>query len=119
MTPTPYVIYHNPRCSKSRQTLQRLRDAGVEPEIVEYLTTPPDAATLDAILQALGKEPQDIIRRGEAVYKELGLADRSPSRAEWLDILVAHPILIERPIVVHGPAACLGRPPENVDALIG
>ena len=115
---TPYVIYHNPRCSKSRQTLQRLRDAGVEPQIVEYLTTPPDAATLDGILRTLGLEPADIVRRGEAVYTELDLANRSLSRDEWLATLAANPILIERPIVVHGSAACLGRPPENVDALL-
>jgi arsenate reductase (glutaredoxin) len=108
------TIYHNPRCGKSRTTLQLLRDQGHQPTIIEYLQTPPDAATLDTLLLALGKEPQEIVRKGEARYQELGLGERQPSRAEWLAILAANPILIERPIVVHGHQARLGRPPEQV-----
>jgi arsenate reductase len=112
-------ILHNPRCSKSRQALQLLRDGGVEPEVVEYLKTPPTVAELDAICKALGREPQAIIRFGEDVAKELGLkaTDVRP-RAEWLRLLAAHPVLIERPIVIDGRRAVLGRPPEAVAALL-
>ncbi len=107
-------IFHNPRCSKSRQTLALLQERGVDVEIVEYLKTPPDKADLDAILTQLGLEPADIVRRKESLYKELGLAERDLSHDEWLDILVANPILIERPIVVANGKARLGRPPEQV-----
>ncbi|HEX7381031.1 MAG TPA: arsenate reductase (glutaredoxin) [Nevskiaceae bacterium] len=116
---TDWTIYHNPRCSKSRQTLALLREAGVQPRIVEYLETPPTATELDAILRKLGREPEAVIRFGESVAKELGLhkTDRR-ERAEWIQLIVEHPILLERPIVVHGDDAQLGRPPEAVRELL-
>ena len=95
--------YHNPRCSKSRRTLALLRERGVEPHIVEYLAAPPDAATLDALM-----------RRQEAPYRALGLDDPKLDRAALIRAMVEHPILIERPIVVAGQRARLGRPPEAV-----
>lgn len=108
------TIYHNPRCSKSRQTLQLLKEGGVEPEIVEYLTTPPDAPTLDRLLTKLGLEPRALMRRKEAPYRALNLADPSLSRAALIRAMVENPILIERPIVVKDGRAALGRPPEAV-----
>jgi len=108
------TIYHNPRCSKSRETLQLLRDRGIEPQVIEYLDTPPDAATLDGLLKKLGIEPIDLIRKKEAPFAELGLAAKKDDRKALIDAMVAHPILIERPIVVKGKAARLGRPPESV-----
>lgn len=113
-------IYHNPRCSKSRQTLAILEEAGVPLEVVEYLKTPPTAAELDRICTALGVEPQEIVRRGEARFHELGLDARDgASRDEWLTLLAENPILIERPIVVKGSRAVLGRPPERARDLLG
>jgi arsenate reductase len=108
------TIYHNPRCSTSRRTLQLLRDTGVEPEIVEYLRQPPDAALLKNLLNMLGVSPRDLLRRGEAAYKQLGLADPGKSDDELIAAIVENPILLERPIVVKGAKAALGRPPENV-----
>ena len=108
------TLYHNPRCSKSRQTLALLQDRGVEPRIVEYLKDPPDAATLDAILKRLKMEPRDLMRRKEAPYKELNLQDAGLSRSALIAAMVEHPILIERPIVTKGSKAALGRPPESV-----
>jgi len=108
------TIYHNPRCSKSRQTLQLLRDRGIEPQIIEYLDTPPDAATLDRLLAGLGMAPRELVRRKEAPYKALELADESLDRAVLIAAMVANPILIERPIVVNGDKVALGRPPESV-----
>ena len=108
------TIYHNPRCSKSRQTLQLLKDKGIEPEIVEYLQTPPDAATLDEYLTKLGMEPRELMRRKEAPYKELNLADDSLDRVALIKAMVENPILIERPIVVKDGKVALGRPPESV-----
>ncbi|MDH5411783.1 MAG: arsenate reductase (glutaredoxin) [Alphaproteobacteria bacterium] len=90
------TIYHNPRCSKSRQTLQLLADKGIEPEIVEYLNTPPDAATLDEFLVKLGMEPRDLMRKKEEPYKALNLADESLNRAALIAAMVENPILIER-----------------------
>lgn len=108
------VIYHNPRCGKSRQTLDLLRQRGIEPTIVEYLKTPPNAQTLGEILSLLNMEPRDLMRAKEVVYRELGLDDPGLDRDALIDAMIAHPILIERPIVLaHGKAA-LGRPPENV-----
>ena len=112
------IIYHNPRCSKSRQTLRLIRDAGIEPDVVEYLKTPPTADELDAILKKLKLDPHELIRTGEAAYKELGLKDRELSRKEAIALMVKHPQLIERPIVVSGRQAVLGRPPENVKELL-
>jgi len=108
------TIYHNPRCSKSRAALKLLRDKGVEPEIVEYLKTPPSAKTLGGFLDKLGMEPRQLMRKGEAPYKELGLADAGKSRAALIKAMVENPILIERPIAVNGEQVALGRPPENV-----
>ncbi|MFX4222581.1 MAG: arsenate reductase (glutaredoxin) [Thalassobaculum sp.] len=107
-------IYHNPRCSKSRQTLALLRERGLEPDVVEYLKTPPSAPELDALLSAMGLEPRDAMRRKEAPYTELGLDDPSLDRAALIEAMVAHPILIERPIVAAGDKAAMGRPPEAV-----
>jgi len=110
-----YTIYHNPRCSKSRQTLALLEEKGIEPEIVEYLKSPPSLETLKSIASELGKEPLDWIRTGEKTFKELGLSKKDErSKEEWLKILAENPILIERPIVSTGSKAVLGRPPENV-----
>jgi len=109
------TIYHNPRCSKSRQTLALLQDRGIEPEIVEYLKTPPDAKAIDRLLKLLGKEPREVMRKGEEPYKALGLADPGKSRQELIAAMAANPILIERPIVVKdNKKAALGRPPEQV-----
>ncbi len=107
-------IYHNPRCSKSRQTLQVLKDSGVEPEIVEYLKTPPDRATLEKILDMLGMEPRDLMRKKEKEYKENNLSDPDLSRDQLIDAMLAYPKLIERPIVIKNGKAAIGRPPEKV-----
>lgn len=106
------TIYHNPRCSKSRQTLELIRAQGVEPSIVEYLDTPPTAAELKSILQKLGKNARDIVRRKEA--QEEGIDVDGLSEAALIQALVTHPRAIERPIVVKGTQAALGRPPESV-----
>lgn len=108
------TIYHNPRCSKSRETLALLKDRGIEPTVVEYLTDTPDAATLDGLLKKLKLEPRDLMRRKEAPYRDLGLDDPGLSRQALIAAMVEHPILIERPIVVKGAKAALGRPPETV-----
>ena len=108
------TIYHNPRCSKSRQTLQLLRDRGVEPEIVEYLQTPPAAAELKAVLGLLGLAPRALMRRKEAPYKDLGLDDEELSEDSLIEAMAQNPILIERPIVLANGKAALGRPPETV-----
>ena len=108
------TIYHNPRCSTSRKTLKMLEDKGIEPTIVEYLKTPPDAKTIDGFLKKLKMEPRQLMRRKEAPYKDLNLADESRSRDALIRAMVENPILIERPIVVNGAKVALGRPPENV-----
>lgn len=108
------TIYHNPRCSKSRQTLRLLQDKGIQPVVIDYLKTPPTAAELSEILDKLGREPRDLVRRKEAPYKELELADPGLSRDALIRAMVANPILIERPIVLNQGKAALGRPPEDV-----
>jgi len=108
------IIYHNPRCSKSRQTLDLLGQQGVDAEVVEYLKSPPDAAELERILQLLKLEPRQLMRHGESEYAELGLDDASLSREQLIAAMVAHPKLIERPIVIKDGKAALGRPPETV-----
>ena len=108
------TIYHNPRCSKSRATLKILEEKGIQPAIIEYLQTPPDASTLDGFLTTLGMEPRELMRKGEAPYKELNLKDESRDRAALVEAMVENPILIERPIVVAGGKAKIGRPPEDV-----
>jgi arsenate reductase (glutaredoxin) len=108
------TIYHNPRCSKSRATLALLEEQGMTPKIVDYLKEPPSAAELKRILKKLGLKPRDIIRKGESVYAELGLKDKDLKDEELLALMVENPILIERPIVVSGEKAAIGRPPESV-----
>ena len=110
---TPIVIYHNARCSKSRSACEIVASRGIEATIVEYLKTPPGREELRALLQKLGMKPAEIVRRGEDVFKEL-YAGKTLDDEQWLDALVAHPILIERPIVVRGDKAVIGRPPEKV-----
>jgi arsenate reductase len=115
------TIYHNPRCTKSRQTLELLRERGVEPTIIEYLKEPPDEATLERLLSMLGLEPLDLIRKGEPLFKELGLAEvakKPDSRRTLIRAMAEHPVLIERPIVVRGGQARLGRPPERVAEIL-
>ncbi|MBL3590112.1 MAG: arsenate reductase (glutaredoxin) [gamma proteobacterium endosymbiont of Lamellibrachia anaximandri] len=111
-------IFHNPRCSKSRQTLQLLKDNGVEPEIVEYLKTPPNRDTLEQVLDMLGMEPRDLMRKKENEYKENNLNDASLTRDQLIDAMIAHPKLIERPIVIKNGKAALGRPLEQVLEII-
>ena len=111
-------IYHNPRCSKSRQTLALLRENNIEPEIIEYLKVPPSAPELAEILDKLGMEPRQLMRRKEEPYKSLALNDPDKSHKALIQAMVDHPILIERPIVVKGDRAALGRPPENVLELL-
>ena len=108
------AIYHNPRCSKSRETLALLRDRGIEPQVIEYLKTPPDRATLEKLLKMLKLEPRDLMRRKEKEYKALGLDDANLDRDALIQAMVDHPKLIERPIVVHNRKAALGRPPVQV-----
>lgn len=109
---TEVTIYHNPRCSKSRETLKLLEDRGVAPKVVDYLKNPPSAAQLAAILAKLGKAPQDIVRRKEAA--EAGIDVAALSDQALIAALAANPSAIERPIVVKGDKAALGRPPESV-----
>ena len=106
------TIYHNPRCSKSRQTLALLGEHGVEPEVIEYLETPPSAAELKQILSMLGSGPRDLLRRKEA--GEAGLNDPAMDDDALIEAMVANPIVIERPIVVNNGKAAVGRPPESV-----
>ncbi|NET38567.1 MAG: arsenate reductase (glutaredoxin) [Cyanothece sp. SIO1E1] len=115
----PNQLFHNPRCSKSRATKQILEDRSIETAVIEYLKEPPSPDDLDALCDKLGVEPQEIIRSKEKRFKELGLSlkDERP-RTEWLKILSENPILIERPIFVKGNQAVIGRPPENVMALL-
>ena len=108
------TIFHNPRCSKSRKTLELLRDNGAEPKIIEYLKAPPNAQALKEILEKLDLEPRGLMRKGEEVYKKQGLARDELGEGELIDAMVANPILIERPIVLANGKAALGRPPESV-----
>ena len=108
------TIYHNPRCSKSRQTLALLEKRGIAPRVVDYLKTPPSAAELKTILKILGLKPRDLMRKGEPRYAELGLKDRDLDDDALIALMVANPILIEHPIVVSRGKAALGRPPESV-----
>ncbi|MEJ2611526.1 MAG: arsenate reductase (glutaredoxin) [Candidatus Thiodiazotropha sp.] len=107
-------IYHNPRCSKSRQTLQLLQEQGVQPEVVEYLKSPPDKKTLEQILNLLGLEPRELMRKKEPEYKAYQLNDPNLSREQLIEAMIAHPKLIERPIVIKDGKAAIGRPPEKV-----
>ncbi len=107
------VIYHNPRCSKSRATLALIQERGVEPDIIEYLKNPPSETELDVILRKLGKEPLALMRTGEDEYKEY-IQGKDLSRAQAITLMVQYPKMIERPVVVHGEKAAVGRPPESV-----
>ena len=111
------TIYHNPKCSKSRETLALLRGRGVEPRIIEYLKAPPTAAELKAIVGKLGIKAEQLVRKGEDIYKAK-YAGMTLTDEEWIDALVKNPVLIERPIVVRGANAVIGRPPEGVLTLI-
>lgn len=113
-----FTIYHNPRCSKSRQTLQLLEEAGIQPEVVLYLEQTPSAAELTEVINKLGISPRQLLRKGEDAYKEHNLSDDSLSDQQLIDAMVSNPKLIERPIVVKGDKAVLGRPPENVQSLL-
>jgi len=113
-----YTIYHNPRCSKSSQTLTILQEKGIQPEIILYLETPLDANDLSRLIKKLGVEARDLLRKGEDDYKQLGLKDPSMSETDILDAMSRNPKLIKRPIVVKGGKAVLGRPPENALYLI-
>ncbi len=108
------TIYHNPRCSKSRQTLAILEEQDVDIEIIEYLQESPDKKTLADIIKKLGITPSTLLRKGESVFKELNLTDKLNDDDAILDVMVENPILIERPIVLANDKACIGRPPESV-----
>jgi arsenate reductase len=108
------TIYHNPRCSKSRQTLSLLEDKGMDIEIIEYLQTPPDAATLQTLIKKLGIAPRELLRKGEEEFKQAGLDKENVTDEEIIHAMLRYPKLIERPIVVNKDKAALGRPPENV-----
>jgi arsenate reductase len=112
------TIYHNPRCSKSRQTLALIREHGFEPDIVEYLKQPPTPDELKRIIQLLDVPVRDIIRSGEAEYRDLGLGDESLGDARLIETICAHPKLLQRPIVVHRDRARIGRPPEAVEGIL-
>lgn len=108
------TLYHNPRCSKSRATLELLRQRQVDLEVIEYLKFPPSPTQLDRILTLLEMEPRDLMRKNEAPYRRLGLDDRSLSREALVTAISAHPILMQRPVVVADGRAAIGRPPEQV-----
>ncbi len=112
------VIYYNPRCRKSREALQILRSYGIEPEIRYYLEDPPTKEELAEVIRKMGKRPRDIFRKSEPLYKNLGLKNKGLSDDELLEYLVKYPILIERPIVVKGQRAVLGRPPEDIKKIL-
>ncbi|SLM63905.1 MULTISPECIES: arsenate reductase (glutaredoxin) [Dickeya] len=111
----PVTMYHNPRCSKSRETLALLQQQGITPNVVLYLDTPPDAATLASLLEKLGfASARELMRSKDDLYRELGLAEKHLSEAQLIQAMVSHPKLIERPIVVANGKARIGRPPEQV-----
>jgi arsenate reductase len=112
------IIYHNPKCGTSRKVLAMLRDAGLEPKVVEYLKTPPSRDDLVLLLGRMGLAPRDILRREEPGYKAMGLDDATKSDNEVIDALLAHPVLMERPIVVTPLGTRVCRPAEAVRALL-
>ncbi|NVJ61356.1 MAG: arsenate reductase (glutaredoxin) [Gammaproteobacteria bacterium] len=113
-----FTIYHNPRCSKSRQTLELLQSKGIEPKVVEYLKTPPSANALKNIIKLLGVSPRDIMRKKEAEYKEAGLDNESLTKDQQIKLMIENPKVIERPIVFSKSKAAVGRPPENILEII-
>ena len=112
------TIWHNPRCSKSRQTLDLLRSQGVEPAIREYLREPPSKAEVEKLVAMVGSEPRELIRDGEAEFKALKLRKSDLTRTQIVEAIAAHPVLLQRPIVVKGARAAIGRPPEAVLPLL-
>ncbi|MDH3714290.1 MAG: arsenate reductase (glutaredoxin) [Gammaproteobacteria bacterium] len=112
------TIFHNPRCSKSRQTLQLLQDRGIRPTIIEYLRDPPSVGELADLLNQLDLSPREVMRRKEATYKDLGLDATDLDDAQLIEAIHRHPILLERPIVISDGKAAIGRPPENVLAIL-
>ncbi|MBQ73617.1 MAG: arsenate reductase (glutaredoxin) [Gammaproteobacteria bacterium] len=113
------TIFHNPGCSKSQQTLELLNEKGIDPEIVLYLESTLSMQQLNSVVDKLGIEPQKLVRYKESTAKELNLSETDErSAAEWVDIMIENPILIERPIVISGDRAAIGRPPENVLEII-
>jgi len=117
--PKDVAIYHNPRCSKSRETLKLLEDAGIEPDVILYLETPPTVATLQDLLNKLGfSSARELMRKGEEIYKTLNLAEKSLSETQLLQAMAENPKLIERPIVLANGKARLGRPPEQVKEIL-
>ncbi len=111
-------IYHNPRCTKSRAALELLESRGLEFEVVKYLDEPPSEKELRQIVKMLGIKPRELVRRGESLFKELGLSEKELTDKEWISVLAENPKLIERPIVVHNGKAAIGRPTENVEAIL-
>ena len=111
------IIWHNPRCSKSRQTLALLQEHGIEPEVRLYLEAPPSFKELAEVIDKLGIGPWELLRRGETTFKELSLGKDSATQA-IIEAMCRHPILIERPVVIRGNSAALGRPPENALTLL-
>ena len=112
------TIYHNPKCSKSRQTLQILKDKGIEPTIVEYLKSPPSKSKMRDLLRRLGLEPRDAMRKKEPPYKELDLGDAGKSKEDLITAMIENPSLIERPIVETPKGVRIGRPPESVEEIL-
>lgn len=112
------TIWHNPRCSKSRQTLELLKSKGVEPTVREYLKVPPSKAEVEKLMTQVGGDPRELIRDGEAEFKALKLRKADLTKADIVDAIVEHPVLLQRPIVVKGGHAAIGRPPEAVLPLL-
>ena len=108
------TIFHNPRCSKSRQTLSLIQEKNIDITIIEYLKTPPDISQLKQILKQLGYEPRQLMRKSEQIYKDLDLGNENKTAADLIIAMTQNPILIERPIVLSGEKAAIGRPPESV-----
>lgn len=115
---TQSILYHNPRCSKSRAALEIIEGKGIEPTIVRYLETPPDHQTLKQLLKQLGISARELLRKGEDEYQVLNLADETLTEEQIIDAMIKHPKLIERPIFVVGNKAVIGRPPEKVLELL-
>jgi len=112
------LMYHNPRCSKSRQTLALLHERGIQPTVVEYLNDPPTRDQLENVLAMLGLDARALMRTKEEAYTAQALANPALTQAELIDAMIQTPVLIERPIVVHGERAAIGRPPENVLSIL-
>ena len=108
------TIFHNPRCSKSRQTLSLIQEKNIDINIIEYLKTPPDISQLKQILEQLGYEPRQLMRKSEQIYKDLDLGNENKTAEDLIIAMTQNPILIERPIVLSGEKAAIGRPPESV-----